>query len=82
MQLLQITVTKDIANGGVKFNYPSGYNAQNIVIDAYEHQADSTKNGTTELCYGRASDDFATGTGIVTMNQTDYDAAVAVIKGA
>ncbi len=82
MKNVKVTVTKEIANGSIKFIYPEGYDAQTIMVEAYEHQGNSTKNSTTEFLYGKASDDFIENTDIVVIDQTTYDAAVAAIKGA
>jgi len=82
MKNVKVQVTKSIANGGVKFNYPEGYDAHAIMVEAYEHQGDPTKNNQTEFCYGVADDGFAENAGIVAINQATYDAAVAASKAA
>jgi len=80
MKTVKVTVKKDIANGGIRFIYPEGYDASKIMVEVYEHRGDPTKNSQTELCYGVASDDFPENVGIVAINQASYDAAVAAIK--
>jgi len=80
MKLVKVTVKKDIANGGYSFLYPDDYDATTIMVEAYEHQVDTAKQGDTEFCYGRAADSFPENDEIVAISQEVYDAAVAAIK--
>jgi len=82
MKYLKVSVTKSIAGGGIKFTYPEGYNAQEIMVEAYEHSYDDSKLEETEWVYGKANDTFPeNGVSIISLAKEDYLAELTQLNG-
>lgn len=77
---MKIIVKKDIVNGGFKFVYPDGYDAQKIVVSGYEHVTNPAKQGKTEFMVGVAADSFVENEDMVVISESEHDILEATYK--